>query len=380
MDKFKKYATLKYRIPIPEEVVRMKTLFSQIGSSGTVAAMVAFLLLLTFSSRVHAEAVHADSISGQTNVIPVVVTLHPGVTSLEIQQALDALPAAGGVVMLPAGKILIRQPVVLHRSFQTLRGTGADTVLWLADDANCPMIIMGEPVNHPKQILKNLCVRDLAIDGNRSHQQRELWKLHGEGSDIRNNGITVQSVVDCTVEDVICMRCRSGGLVTTRGVRRLVVRDLESFNNQFDGLACYETEDSLFTDLTLHDNPGAGISLDLEFNHNVFSNAVLTADDLGIFMRSSHGNMFHNVSIRDCHHHGVFMAHEMAATARGLDQVPKSECTHNNFTNLIAANCGAAAFRVNDNSCTNNTIVQADFKGNPKGGLSMVNPALVVVR
>ena len=357
----------------------MKTLFNQIGSSGAVAALVVFLLLLTFSSHVQAEAVQADS-TGHTIAVPVVVTLQPGITSVEIQQALDALPAAGGVVMLPAGKILIRQPVVMHRSFQTLRGTGADTVLWLADDANCPVVILGEPVNQPQKILRNLCVRDLSIDGNRGHQQRELWKLHGEGSDIRNNGITVQSAVDCTVEDVICMRCRSGGLVTTLGVRHLLVRNLESYNNQFDGLACYETEDSLFTDLTLHDNPGAGISLDLDFNHNVVSNAVLTADDLGIFMRSSHGNMFHNVSIRDCHHHGVFMAQEVAATANGWDQVPKSECTHNAFTNLIAANCGAAAFRVNDNTCTNNTIVRADFKGNPKGGLSMVEPTLVVVR
>jgi hypothetical protein len=357
----------------------MKTIFNQIGSSGTVSATVVFLLLLSFSSVVRADVIHADT-TEPTIASPVVVTLQPGVTGWQIQQALDGLPAAGGVVMLPAGKILIRQPVVLRRDFQTLRGTGADTVLWLADDANCPVIIMGEPVNQPQKILKDLCVRDVFIDGNRSHQQRELWQLRGEGSDIRNNGVTVQSVMDSTVEDVTCARCRSGGLVTTLNVRRLTVRDLDSFDNQFDGLACYETQDSLFTDLTLHDNPGAGISLDLAFDHNVISNAVLLADDLGIFMRSSHGNKFQNVSIRDCRHHGVFMAQEMEPTAKGWGHVPKTECTHNNFTNLIAANCGAAAFRVNDTTCTNNILVQANFKGNPKGGLSMVDPALMVVR
>ena len=31
---------------------------------------------------------------------------------------------------------------------------------------------------------------------------RELWRLTGEGSEIRNNGITVQGVSDSTVENV----------------------------------------------------------------------------------------------------------------------------------------------------------------------------------
>ncbi len=311
---------------------------------------------------------------------PVVVTLQPGVTGIQVQQALDSLPDSGGVVILPAGRFLIRQPVVLHRDFQTLRGAGAGTVLWLADNANCPVIIMGEPINHPQKAVKHLYVSDLSIDGNRSQQQRELWHERGAGSDIRNNGITVQDVTDSEVQNVTCARCRSGGLVTTLKVKRLTVRELDSFDNQFDGLACYQTEDSLFTELSLHDNPGAGISLDLAFNHNVISNAVLTANDLGIFMRSSRDNRFQNVSIHDCHHHGVFMAQEVEETPMGWDGVPQSECTHNAFTNLIAANCGAAAFRVNDTTCTNNVIVQANFKGNPKGGLSQVEPALVVVR
>ena len=33
----------------------------------------------------------------------------------------------------------------------------------------------------------------------------------------------------------------------------------------------------------------------------------------------------------------------------------------NVFTNLIASDCGSAAFRVNDTTCTNNVIVGAQF-------------------
>jgi parallel beta-helix repeat protein len=254
------------------------------------------------------------------------------------------------------------------------------TVLRLADGANCPVIIMGEAVNNPKNTIKDLRVADLSIDGNRRNQQRELWKLQGEGSHIRNNGITVQTISDSTVEHVTTARCRSGGVVTTLGVRRLTVRDLNSYDNEFDGLACYLTEDSTFADLFLHDNPGAGISLDLSFNNNTVHNALLSANDLGIFMRSSRGNEFEDVAIRNCHHFGVFMAHTERKTANGWQAAPSSECVKNSFKGIVASNCGGAAFRVNNSTCTNNVIVHAKFDENLKGGLSLAGPDLITVQ
>jgi hypothetical protein len=311
---------------------------------------------------------------------PVVLTLPAGASSAAIQQALDSLPENGGEVVLPPGISEIRQPIVLRRHHQTLRGSGETTVLRLADGANCPVIILGEPVNNPKTTVKYLHLCGFFIDGNRRHQPHELWRLRGEGSEIRNNGITMQNVSDSVVENVTAARCRSGGLVTTRVVRRLTVRDYTAFDNEFDGLACYQTEDSLFTGLRLHDNPGAGISLDLAFNHNVISNAVLTANDLGIFMRESRDNRFYNISIRRSHHYGVFMAHAEKLTGRGVQPIPRTECVHNSFTNLIASNCGKAGFRVNNNTCTNNVIVAAQFHDNVQGGLSLARPNLVTVQ
>ena len=354
----------------------MKANFNQIGSLGAMAAIA--VAIFCFSSSTSQAAIPI-----KTGVEPISVTsvkLQADVTGTEIQQALDALPKTGGEVVLPPGKFIISQPVVLHRDIQTLRGAGTATILWLADDANCPVIIMGEPVNHPQQSVKNLCVRDLFIDGNRSNQQREIWKLAGEGSQIRNNGITVQGVSDSLIENVTSARCRSGGLVTARDVRRLTVRGLDAFDNQFDGLACYQTEDCLFTGLNLHDNPGAGISLDLAFNHNVISNAVLTANDLGVFMRASRDNQFHNISILKSRHYGVFMAHAETKTAHGWGPAPQTECTLNSFTNLIAINCGGAAFRVNNSTCTNNIIIRATFGQNLKGGLSLAQPNLITVQ
>jgi len=298
--------------------------------------------------------------------------LRPGVSEIEIQQALDALPESGGVVVLPPGAITITRPLVLKRSHQTLRGAGTATVLRLTDGANCPVIIVGEPVNQPSYTVSNVCIDSIFIDGNRYGQQRELWKEQGEGSEIRNNGITVQRVNDSIIENVVAARCRSGGLVTTLEVKRLIVRGLEAFDNEFDGLACYATTQSQFINLNLHDNPGAGISLDLSFNGNTISNAVLSANDLGIFMRDSRGNQFLNVSIHKSRNHGVFMAQ--------WETAQPTACINNSFTNIQATNCGGAAFRVNDATCKDNTITRAKFEENQHGGLSLAHPELVVLR
>ena len=351
----------------------MKTNFNQTAGASTPEKKIG--LVWVFLLPLLTLCVPQTPVAG-----PVVINLSPGATETAIQAALDALPADGGEVVLSPGRYEIGKPIVLQRDHQTLRGSGGATILHLADNANCPVIIMGEPLNHPTRIIRHLKVAGFFIDGNRDHQQRELWREQGEGSEIRNNGITAQRLEDCDVKNVTAARCRSGGLVTTLGVRRLTVKNLESFDNEFDGLACYLTEDSIFTGLNLHDNPGAGISLDLAFNHNVISNACLTGNDLGIFMRASCVNKFYNVVIRGSHHHGVFMAHAEMQTAAGWAPAPKTECADNAFTNLIAMNCGGAAFRVNNTTCTNNIIIRASFEGNVSGNLSLAQPNLVAVQ
>ena len=345
----------------------MKMNFNQVRNLGAVLKDAALVWLLIFP----AISLVAPQIPAAE---PVVLMLPAGVNSAEIQQALDILPESGGEVVLPPGNFEVYQPIVLRRDHQTLRGSGVATVLHLTDGANCPVIVMGEPVNNPQRTVKYLYIASLSIDGNRYNQQRELWQLQGEGSEIRNNGITVQNASNSVVEHVTCVRCRSGGLVTTLGVRQLTVRDLTAFDNEFDGLACYYTTDSLFTELYLHDNLGAGISLDLAFNHNVVSNAVLTANNLGVFMRESYDNQFCNISVSKSRYYGVFMAHAEEQTAHGWQPIPQTECARNSFTNLIASDCGRAAFWINNASCTNNVVAGARFGDNAQGELLLSHP------
>ena len=153
------------------------------------------------------------------------VVLGPKATSDDIQTALNNLPESGGTVILKSGVYSVIHPICLSRDNLTLRGTGATTILRLADTANCPVVIMGSISNYPTEVVKNLRVCDLDVDGNRDNQQVECWNIQGEGDEIRNNGLTIRSVCDASVERVRSYRCRSGGLVTEKGVRRLTVSD-----------------------------------------------------------------------------------------------------------------------------------------------------------
>ena len=107
------------------------------------------------------------------------IRMPTNVTSAEIQKALDKLPTSGGVVYLPSGTFTVTQPIVLQRDNQTLSGAGESTILRLAPGADCPVIILGQPVNYPRLNVRHLCVAGLQIDGNRRLQSRELWRVTG---------------------------------------------------------------------------------------------------------------------------------------------------------------------------------------------------------
>jgi parallel beta-helix repeat protein len=162
---------------------------------------------------------------------------------------------------------------------------------------------------------------------------------------------------------------RSGGLVTEKGCQRIHVQNFSSTDNHFDGIALYETENSIFSELYLHDNPYAGISLDIRFNHNIISDAVLTNNGKqGIFMRDSRDNIFLGLQIRGSGEQGLFLAQ--------VDSDTTKPAAGNTFIGLVVADSTQAGMRVNDASCINNMVESAQFINNPIC-ISEATPGLV---
>jgi hypothetical protein len=294
-----------------------------------------------------------------------------------VQAAIDALPAGGGSVLLRPGVYVCTAPIVIDRDAVTLRGSGPATVLRLGAHVNRPVIVLGQTIAVPAATRRNIRVADLSIDGNRAQQDFECGTGPCTGADfLRNNGLSLRRVEDVSVAGVTVQNAKSGGLVTELGSRRLVVSDFTTSGNEFDGVAGYQTQDSLFTGLHLHGNDGAGLSFDIDFERNVVSDSVIEGNgDVGIFMRDSRDNIFHGVIVRESGNHGMFLAQV------GGD--PLTAAAGNTFDGLVVAGSGQNAMkgghgmRVNDASCVDNLVVATQFVANRDGAISQASPGLV---
>lgn len=286
-----------------------------------------------------------------------------------IHGALADLPAAGGIVELGAGTFTLTRPVILDRDDVELRGQGAETKLVLAAGANCPVVIIGREGTRPDRLVRRVAVRALFIDGNRMQQQSECWggPCDEQGrSAIRNNGITIRGAEDVIVEDVTAVRARSGGIVLEKHCRRVRLERVEASENEFDGVAAYETEDSEFVGLKLHHNRSAGFSFDWRFNRNRVADCDASDNgSQGIFMRDSVWNVFERVTLRNNGEQGVFMAETR--------ELPGTACRYNRMTGLVITGNGTQGIRINDASCNPNMLEDSLVRDNRLEDVSLAD-------
>lgn len=300
-----------------------------------------------------------------------------------IQSRIDRLPATGGKVRIPSGTFTCMTPLVIDRDNVTLQGQGPSTILRSGNGANAPVIIIGQTETPPTITRSNIHVSDLLIDGNRGNQEFECWGGRcdtGGLTNVRNNGITIRRASDVVVERVTVFGAKSGGLVTEKNSRRIYVHQFTAYDNEFDGIAGYETQDSTFSGLFLHDNGAAGLSFDLNFNHNIISDAIIVENDtVGIFIQNSNENIFDSVQIRDVSQHGIFLA-----TADGD---PAKAATNNTFTGLVISNWGTDGFCVdefvgvaicvNNTSASGNLVIAAQLIGDSQRCIKEALPGLL---
>jgi hypothetical protein len=281
----------------------------------------------------------------------------------EVQQAIAALPASGGIVELGPGTIDCDTTLVVNASNVTLRGAGPATLFRLAAHVNRPVIVIGSAEAVPSTVVRGVTIRDLSIDGNAANQDRECSEEGCPSGSLRANGITIRNAEDVWIDNVAVRAARSGGLVTELGCRRVRVAGFTSSGNHFDGIALYQTEDSSFSNLRLLANGAAGISTDIQCRKNTFNDVVIRdAGSVGVFMRDSIGNLFTNVHVENSREHGLFLAQ--------VDADAGKPASLNVFTNLRVESSGKSGVRINDASCLDNVINSAVLLNNAEGCVS----------
>jgi hypothetical protein len=292
-----------------------------------------------------------------------------------IRTAIAKLPASGGEVVVAAGIYECSSPIIIDRSDVTLRGEKQDQVtIRLQDQKHAPLLIVGalrtvidsSGSYVAEHRVHNIHVSNLSFDGNRAHHDpsKECGEgsCDGDPSAVRNNGITLRGASNVTIENVTTHSMISGGMVTEKFCDHLVVHDFTSYDNYFDGFAGYETSQSVFYNLLLRNNRGAGISIDINFNNNTIRDSELRENgDVGIFARNLKENTFQNVKILDSHKYGVFLAY-----ADGLNS-----CARDNTFDQVTVNGSAlAGIRLNNNCVGNKVINGSNLCGNNGGAAS----------
>ncbi len=296
-----------------------------------------------------------------------------------IRQKISALPSSGGTVDIPAGTFNCTSKIVIKKSHVKFRGAGMNlTTLRLADQSPAPVLVIGDDLivqdTNGNWItatrVSDVEVSDLTVDGNLANQDPKnecgAGICDGDVGNIRNNGITIRGASYILLTRVTSHSAISGGLVTEKYCDHLHIKDFTSYGNYFDGFAGYQTTDSLFEDVNLSRNKGAGISIDIQFDNNTFSKGLLANNgDVGIFARNLSGNLFKNLKISHSGSHGAFLAQAEGANS----------CANNNeFQDVIVENSKGYGIEI-ASPCTGNSITGASvFTGN-SSGCYHVNPA-----
>jgi len=102
-----------------------------------------------------------------------------------IQAALDALPAEGGVVVVPAGIHKVRQPLRISRSNVSLRGEGRGTVIVNENRDGKPAIIACSEQDPAKNPLWGVTISNMCITGDTAAiREARAWP-EGEETQVR---------------------------------------------------------------------------------------------------------------------------------------------------------------------------------------------------
>jgi hypothetical protein len=240
------------------------------------------------------------------------------------------------------------------------------TKVVLADHVNKPVIAIGSQEENPTQLIENIQITGIEVDGNKSHQDNEFDKDYPW---IRNNGIDVRGVRRLTIENVVVHDNRSGGLVVSWGSSDIYVSNSSFNNNYYDGLAYYASKRIYTQNCTMISNNNAAISLDNNFQDSIFSGCILDSNgDVGIFARYSEQVRFYNCVIKNSDSFAAYLSHD--ESGKGVKDIMFSGCQ------ILNNRDGGIYVGSTDNKSVFTSVVGCVFRAN--GGIAIRSEGSVI--
>ena len=209
-----------------------------------------------------------------------------------LQAALDAVPAAGGLVSLPPGRFLIDQPLELNRGDTRIVGAGAATCLVNTNPSGEPTLIVrpADIKENPRARIWRVQLADFRIcgdpesvdakstepksgDGLLAHGVNELF-VHGLSIDHHGgNGIRmVDCYEDVRVSDSILTYNRQAGLAIEAG--HDIVVSANQFEENQDAVRCTDSFNLCMNGNNIDDHLGNGVVIENTYGSVVSGNMI----------------------------------------------------------------------------------------------------------
>jgi len=279
-----------------------------------------------------------------------------------LQAALDAVPASGGLVVLPPGTHEIAEPLRVGTAETRIVGAGPSTRIVNRNTAGAPAWILRPPgiETNRKAELWRVEIANLRIsgttnsgDGILAHRIQELF-LHGVSID-RNGGNGIH-LVDCfedaRVADCIVTYNGASGLRITNG--HDIVVSANQFEENLDAVVCLDSFNLCMTGNNVDDHLRHGVVIENTYGSIVTGNMIEECNGTAVILD------------RDCY--GIAMSANVIAhhLGGGIDLRDAWGCavSANTFTIAhgfsVRVGPGAGRTTISGNSVCNTHIGGAD--------------------
>lgn len=291
-------------------------------------------------------------------------SLKPKRPCSDIQKMIDDHPPGEQIISYIYGKYRCEQPIIIDRDNVMLISVGKyGTALTLADNANSPVIIIGNPHTPIQERRRNIVlVGPIDINGNMDNQRYECWGGKcdsNEQTTIRNNGITVRGVDDILITGVTVHHAISGGIVTEKESRGVIILNSTASENFYDGFAGCQTEKSILCGIRATHNHAAGLSFDIAYSNNTICDAHIEDNlETGIFVRNSFNNHFFDIHILRSGKYGIFLTLYSLYEARDIRSMVDTCPSGNIFEYIVVLQSGKYGW-FNSNLCLGNIFRDA---------------------
>ncbi len=209
-----------------------------------------------------------------------------------LQAALDAVPEGGGLVTIPPGRYVIKEPLHVKTADTRIVGSGAASHIINQNDQGEPAIVLRPPNldTDEKAKLWRVQVADLRISGNEKSGDgifaEGIQEIYFEGVSIDHHGGHGIHMLNCTedprIADCIITYNKHSG-IEIHGGHDIVV-NANHFEENQDALRCYDAFNLCMNGNNIDDHLGNGIVIENTYGSVLSGNMIEECNGTAIIL------------------------------------------------------------------------------------------------